>query len=368
MHTRRQIIAGTALAVGASLSARLFGQTVTTAPTTQVTRKVGVALVGIGKLTTGQIIPAFANSKNCRLTAFVTGHPDKAKPYLDKFNIPPASIYSYDNYERIADNPDIDFVYIVLPNGMHAEYTIRALKAGKHVLCEKPMANSPEECQQMIDAAKAANKKLMIAYRVHFEPHNLKAIELCRNPGDLGKLRFITTDHTFHIGPGAWRLNKKLAGGGALVDVGIYGLNATRYLTGEEPTAVTAQLIENPSDPRFTEVEEGMVWSMKFPSGVLATCTTSYNIKNNNRHRLMFENGVIDMDPATGYHGIKMSVNNNPVDFPEMDQFAAQMDHLADCITNNTDPLPPGEEGLRDQKIMAALYESARTGKTVNLA
>ena len=213
----------------------------------------------------------------------------------------------------------------------------------------------------------------MIAYRVHFEPHNVKAIELCRTPGDLGKLPHF--DH--HRPLASANRTRRLAAEqktrrrrSALVDVGIYGLNATRYLTGEEhaPTVSIHNSSKTPPTPRFTEVEEGMVWTMKFPSGVLATCTTSYNIKNNNHHRLMFENGVIDMEPATGYHGIKMSVNNTPVDFPEMDQFAAQMDHLADCITTNTAPRTPGEEGLRDHKIMAALYESARTNKTVTLA
>jgi predicted dehydrogenase len=368
MQTRREILAGTALALGAAFSARVLGQAVTNAPVETVEgKKLGWALVGIGKLTQGQIIPAFANCQKSKLVALVTGHPDKAKPYLEKFGIKPESIYSYETYEKMADNPDIDCVYNVLPNGMHAEYTIRALKAGKHVLCEKPMANSPEECQQMIDAAKAAGKKLMIAYRVHFEPHNLKVIEICRNPGPLGKLRFINTEHTFKIGAGAWRLNKKMAGGGSLVDVGIYGLNATRYLTGEEPVSVTAQILENPSDPRFVEVEEGLVWTMKFPSGVLATCTTSYNARNNNHHRLIFENGMIDMDPATGYHGIKVRAQD-PIAFPDMDQFAAEMDHLSECVMQNKEPQAPGEEGLRDMKIMAAIYEAGRTGKAVSLA
>jgi len=372
MHTRRDFLAGTALAVGAGLTARAFAQQ--TQPASQSTppsdKKLGWALVGIGKLTQGQILPAFATCQKSKLVALVTGHPAKAPPIIEKFGLNPANIYNYDTFDKIADNPDIDIVYIVLPNGMHAEYTIRALKAGKHVLCEKPMANSTAECQQMIDASKATNKKLMIAYRVHFEPYNQKAIEMVRNSGvkgELGKLRFIDTAHTFHIGAGAWRLNKKLAGGGPLVDVGIYGLNATRYLTGEEPVSVAAQLIENPNDPRFTEVEEGMVWTMKFPSGVLAVCTTSYNVKNNNHHRLMFENGMIDMEPATGYHGIKMRAPD-PITCPDIDQFAAEMDHLSDCVMNNKQPITPGEEGLQDSKIMDAIYESARTGKTVSLA
>ncbi|MGN6370347.1 MAG: Gfo/Idh/MocA family protein [Phycisphaerae bacterium] len=372
MQTRREVLAGAAVAFGATGVGGAWGQGAASGPAGEGggEKKVGFAVVGIGKLTLGQILPAFANCKRARLAGFVTGHPEKAKPFLEKFKIPETSVYSYETYEKMAENPEIEAVYIVLPNGMHAEYTIRALKMGKHVLCEKPMANSPEECQQMIEAAKGAGRKLMVAYRVHFEPHNLKAIEICRNPGELGKLRFIHTEHTFHIGAGAWRLNKKMSGGGSLVDVGIYGLNATRYLTGEEPTEITAQIQENSTDARFKEVEEGLVWTMKFPSGVLATNITSYNAKNNNHHRLIFENGMIDMEPATGYHGIKVKAASpasveEGFAFPEMDQFAAEMDHLAACVRGNKEVQCPGEEGLRDMKLMAGIYEAGRGGRVV---
>jgi predicted dehydrogenase len=150
------------------------------------------------------------------------------------------------------------------------------------------------------------------------------------------------------------------------MDVGIYGINATRYLTGEEPLSVTAQRIDNPTDPRFKEVEEAMVWTMKFPSGVMATLTTSYNIRGTNRIRVVFDQGMIDMEPATGYHGIQMRAPD-PVKLPDIDQFVAQMDYFSDCVKTGREPITPGEEGFRDLKIIEAIYEAARTGQTVNL-
>jgi len=370
MSTRRDFLAsaGTTLAAAALLPLVRSAAFAADAPAPASDKKMGWALVGIGKLTLGQILPALANVQKSKLVALVTGHPDKAKPIVAKFNLNPANVYNYDTYDKLADNPDVDIIYIVLPNGMHAEYTIRGLKAGKHVLCEKPMANTSAECQQMIDAAKSTGKKLMIAYRCHFDPYNLKAIDICRTQ-QLGKPRLIVTDHCFHLADAnAWRLNKKLAGGGALLDVGIYGLNATRYLSGEEPVSITAQLIENPDDPRFKEVEEGVVWTMRFPSGCLATCTTSYNAAGVNRCRVFCEKGQIDMEPATGYHGIKMRTGTTPITFPDMDQFAAEMDHLSECAMSGKDPLTPGEEGLKDLRIMEAIYESARGGKTIDLS
>ena len=367
MTTRREFMVGAA-GVLAATALPLSAQTTAPAPD----RKLGWAIVGIGKLSQGEILPALYNCKKSRLAAIVTGHAaEKAPPILSKFGLDQSCVYNYDNYDKLADNPDVDCIYIVLPNGMHAEYTIRGLKAGKHVLCEKPMANSPAECQQMIDASKATGKKLMVAYRIRREPYNMKAIEMCKNQ-TYGKPRLIITDHSFNIPKGAWRTNLKLAGGGSLVDVGIYGLNATRYLTGEEPVSVTAQLTENSTDPRFTEIEEGMTWTMKFPSGTMATCTTSYNAIGTNRQRIICEHGYIDMEPATGYHGIKMTGykghDKEPFTLPDIDQFVAQMDYFSDCVTTGAEPITTGEEGLKDMTIMAAIYQSAREGRTVTLA
>jgi predicted dehydrogenase len=364
MPTRRDFLALAASAAAVRMAPRVFGQAAT-APA-DAERPLGWAVVGIGSLTMGQILPAIANCKKSKLVALVTGHPQKAVPIVAKFGLNPANVYSYETYDKLAENPAVDVIYIVLPNGMHAEYTIRGVKAGKHVLCEKPMANTSAECRQMIDAAKAAKRQLMIAYRVRREPNNMKAIELCRD-GSLGKPQLMMSDHGFWMGnPAVWRLNKKLAGGGPIMDIGIYGLNAARYLTGEEPVSVTAQQIDNPSDPRFKEVEEGMVWTMRFPSGVLATLSTSYNIRSTNRIRMVFDKGMFDLEPATGYHGIQLRAPN-PIKLPDIDQFVAQMDYFSDCVVNGREPITPGEEGLRDIRIIEAIYEAARTGQRVNL-
>jgi predicted dehydrogenase len=369
MPTRREFLAGAAVVAAASI---LPGPaTAQPSPPADDQKKLGWAVVGIGSLTQYQIIPALANCANSRLAALVTGHPDKAKPYIDRYEIDPGAVYSYENYDKLADDPAVQIIYIVLPNGMHAEYTVRGLKAGKHVLCEKPMANTSAQCQQMIDAAKSAGKKLMIAYRVRHEPFNMKAIEICRS-GQLGQPKLIETDYGFQIPPNVWRTDLKLAGGGSLMDIGIYGLNASRYLSGEEPISVAAHRTDNKTDPRFAQIEESVAWTLKFPSGLLATGTSSYNIQGSNYCRVIGQTGALVMDPATAYHrnhmtgqfdGLRQNFN-----LPDIDQFVAEMDYFSDCVKNDKDPITPGEEGLRDIRIIEAIYESAATGKQVKLS
>src|SRR5262245_47390396 len=209
--SRRTFLAGTALALaGTAVRAQQ--------PSEQKSKTVGFALVGIGSLTMGQLLPAFADCRVARPVALVSGHPEKAKQQAARYGVDPKNIYNYENFDSIKDNPAVDVVYVVLPNGMHAEYTIRAAQAGKHVLCEKPMANTPAECQAMIGACQKAARKLMIAYRLHYEPVTQKAIELARSPEAVGVIKQITAEGGFNIGdPTQWRLNRKLAGGGSLM-------------------------------------------------------------------------------------------------------------------------------------------------------
>ena len=217
-------------------------------------KKLGWAIVGLGSLAINQILPAFAKCEKSKVVAFVSGHPDKANKLALRYGVNPKNIYNYQNYDTIRDNPEVDIIYIVLPNGMHAEYAIRGHRAGKHVLSEKPMANTPAECQQMIDAARKANRKLMVAYRCRYEPYNQEAIRMARER-ELGPTKVILADHGFNIGdPTQWRLNRTLAGGGSLMDIGIYSLNAARYY-GEEPTDINV-MYTTPGDTRFREVEE----------------------------------------------------------------------------------------------------------------
>jgi predicted dehydrogenase len=338
-------------------------------------KKLGFAIVGLGKFAQQQMMPAFKDCQHARITALVSGSPDKARKLAREYGVEEKSIYSYDNFDSIKDNPAVDVVYIVLPPGLHAEYTIRAAKAGKHVLTEKPMATSVTDCQKMIDAYQKAGKKLMVAYRAQFEPFNLDAIARIRK-GELGKLRQITADHGRSVKPTeepaeAWRVQKKLAGGGSLMDIGIYSLNATRYLTGEDPVEVTAQELSDKSDPRFKEVEDTIHFTLRFPSGVLATCTSSYSIQEVKRFRAFGDKAWLDLDPATDYYEHHMTIGDQEGEhqpkLKEGNQFAAELDHMAECVLQNKTPKTPGEEGLKDIRLIQAIYEAARTGKRVKV-
>jgi predicted dehydrogenase len=334
-------------------------------------KKLGWAIVGLGSLSIHQILPAFAKCEKSKVVALVSGHPDKANKLALRYAVNPKNIYNYQNYDSIKDNPEVDIIYIVLPNGMHAEYTVRGLQAGKHVLTEKPMANTPAECQQMIDAGRKANKKLMVAYRCRYEPYNQEAIRMARSH-ELGTIKVILADAGFAMGdPKQWRLNKQLAGGGSLMDIGIYALQAARYLTGEEPSEVNAMMYSTPNDPRFKEVEEAINFQLRFSSGILANCTSSYGYAWQSHYRVVTDQGWLEMDPATGYDGLRMRIHRGNMieekELPVVDHFAAEMDHMSDCVMQNKEPLTPGEEGLRDLTIMHALYEAANTGKTIKL-
>jgi predicted dehydrogenase len=266
----------------------------------------------------------------------------------------------------------VEIVYVVLPVGMHAEYTIRAARAGKHVLCEKPMAGTVRECEEMIAACRQAGKKLMIGYRSRFEPHNQEAIRMA-HAQELGPTRVIVADHGFPIGnPEQWRLKRELAGGGSLMDIGIYSVQAARYLSGEEPVEVAALEHTDRSDPRFREVEDTINFQLLFPSGVVANCVSTYSSPHN-RYRLVGVRGWVDVEPATGYSGQSMRVQSGgrveprvPPN-PELNQFVGQLDHMSECVLLDREPLVPGEEGLADLRVMTGIYEAARSGRTVTL-
>jgi predicted dehydrogenase len=327
-------------------------------------RKIGFAMVGLGRISMQHLAPSLKTSTKAKVTALVSGHRDKAEKMAAEYGIPSTHIYSYENFDSIAGNKDIDAVYIALPNSMHAEYTIRAAKAGKHVLCEKPMATSVADAEAMIAACKRADRKLLIAYRCQYEPTNLRAIELIRS-GRLGKIQAIESANGFNIQKGEWRLNMKLAGGGPLMDVGVYSLNACRYLTGEEPGGIAANWSVIDKDGRFNEVEENLAWTMKFPSGIVASCNTTYGCNMPGFYRVHGSKGWMHVEPAFAYQGLRLTANiqgEPPIEEanPEKDpaQFTREADHLADCIASGREPKTPGEEGLRDMKYMAEIYKS----------
>jgi predicted dehydrogenase len=333
-------------------------------------RRIGYCVIGLGRIAT-HFLEGTKNSAHSKITALVSGHRDKAERIAAQYGVPREAIYSYEEFDRIAANSAIDAVYVALPNSMHAEYTIRAAKAGKHVLCEKPMAISSAECVQMIDACKAAHVKLMIAYRLHFEPITLKALDIVRS-GKLGRLQAMEGANGFNIKPGEWRYTKKLGGGGSLFDVGIYCINAFRMFAGEEAFGYQAQVSTQDHDERFKEVEENVSWLMRFPSGAMATGASTYGATMPGFYRLHGALGWLEVGTFT-YQGQRIqgryaaspergapSVNIDETS-QEMDpmQFVRQADHFSECILQDRTPQAPGEEGLADLRCIEAIYQAA---------
>lgn len=330
-------------------------------------KKAGYAIVGLGKLAVEEILPAFGQSKRSAPVALVSGHPEKAKQLADVYDIDSSKIYTYENYDRIADDSAIQIVYNVLPNHMHAEFTIRALKAGKHVLCEKPMAATVDEARRMCAAAKEANRLLMIAYRLRYEPFNMKAIEILRG-GSLGKIKLIEAQNGQNVEAPNIRLSRATAGG-PLGDVGVYCLNAARYLTGAEPVEVWAEAHQPKDDPRFAEVYESVSWMMRFPDGAIATCSSSFGTETSRLYRITCADGYLELDNAYGYDGQQLFTKQKQQriqhEISAVDHFAAEMDHFSECVTQNKPPRTPGEEGLKDMIIMEAIFQSIKERKAV---
>jgi predicted dehydrogenase len=338
-------------------------------------QRLGVAIVGLGHLTLEQLLPAFAQSRSTKLVGLVSGDRKKAEAIAAQTGVDPKRIHDYAGFDRIKDDPAIEAVYIVLPNHMHAEYTVRAAAAGKHVLCEKPMAPSVADAQQMIDACKRAQRKLMIAYRIQYEPHNRFVMQAVRDKR-FGKITLIEGHNGQNMGdPKQWRL-KKAAGGGALADVGIYCLNTCRFVLGEEPMWVQAAVHSTPGDPRFKEVDENVVFQLGFPSGALGSFSTSFGTHRSNRYRCLGDKGGwVGADPAFDYEGIQLELSEvrgkdelrgKPA-IGAKQQFALELDHFASCIRGNKQPYTPGEEGLQDVRIIEALFQAARDQKRIEL-
>lgn len=337
--------------------------------------RVGFAVVALGRLSVEEIMPAFAQTQKCRLTALVSGSPDKLQSLGARYGIANNHLYSYDTFDRIAQDEDVQVVYIVLPNSLHKDVVLRTAAAKKHVLCEKPMATSAADAQQMIDACAQAQVKLMIAYRCRYQPHHLELIKRAQSK-ELGPIKLIEAINAQNQGdPGQWRLRRAMSGGGALPDVGIYCLNAARAVTGEEPVEIEAQLYSTPNDPRFLEVEESVIWLMRFPSGALANLSTSYGIHRASRMAVNLDGGSLLLDNAFPYQGQRLRLvkadggleTDTMIQIAPKDHFAAEMDHMADCVLQNRTPRTPGEEGLRDLKLMDAIYRAAESRTSVKI-
>jgi predicted dehydrogenase len=328
--------------------------------------KLGLALVGLGNYSAGQLAPALKHTNHCRLAGVVTGSFDKAEQWMNDYSIPEKNIYSYDNFDSISNNKDIDIVYVVLPNAMHAEFTIRAFEAGKHVICEKPMAISIKQCDEMIDAAHKASRLLSIGYRLHFEPHHHTMREFGQKRY-FGSVRKIIARDEIEIDAGVWRLNKALAGGGPLMDVGIYCVQGALYVLGTNPIAVTATEGHKTDPEKFKEVEQSMRWTLHFPDNVVAECHTSYTDEKS-LLRAEAESGFFELNPAYDYSGIEGKTSKGRMNHQQVNQQALQMDDFALCVKNKRVSRVPGEMGRRDVKILKAIYEAAESGRRVELA
>jgi len=338
-------------------------------------QRVGFAVVGLGRLALQNILPAFGQCKHARLTGLVSGDSEKMRVIASQYGIPREACYSYKEMARLRNNAAVQVVYVVLPNALHRDAVVQAAQAGKHVLCEKPMAVNVDEAREMIDACRVADRKLMIAYRCQYEVNNQELAKRARS-GELGDIQLIDAINTQNQGdPTQWRQIKKLAGGGSLPDVGLYCLNTTRALLGEEPIEVIARIQSPEHDPRFKEVEATVSFVLRFPSGVLANCASSYSLHEKRNFRVLGSKASAEIANAFGYEGQKLYLSRRDgesearieLNLGVKNQFSLEMDHMALCVRNNVEPRTPGEEGLQDQMLMAAIYQSAETGKPVSL-
>ena len=352
-HQRRTFIKRAALATAAS---SVFSPNVLLAATRRQKEKLGVALVGLGYYSTSILAPALQKTTKCQLTGIVTGSPDKIPKWQQDYGIADKNIYNYQNYQEIADNPDIDVIYIVLPPSMHAEYTIKGANTGKHMWCEKPMAPSVKDCEAMIKACKDNKVSLSIGYRCQHDP-NIQAYMKVGKDLPFGKIKMITCAAGYYDGRTDHWKQKKAMGGGVMGDMGVYALQGARLATGEEPVVVTAQASTTRPEV-YHEVEETMMFQLEFPSGARAACHTSFGI-NMNYLQVNYEKGWLKMEPHSSYGNNKGSMSDGTeINFSLPSQQPKQMDEDAEAIMKGADLIVPGEEGLRDITVVEAIYKS----------
>ena len=366
---RRYFVKQTSLGMGAiglglaSCSSPKREESTSSGPKEITKRRLGVALVGLGNYATNQLAPALQHTKHCYLAGIVTGTKEKEQIWKDKYGIPDGNIYNYDNYDSIANNENIDIIYVVLPNSMHAEYTIRGAQAGKHMMCEKPMAISVAECQQMIDACTQANRKLSIGYRLHYEPFNAEMMRLGQKEV-YGKITGLQASFGFTMGNlDQWRAKKVMSGGGPLMDVGIYAMQGSIYTQGALPVTVKAiETTKNKED--WNDVEGSLEWEMEFPSGVVAQYETTYEA-NIQFLKAKAENGFFELAPAYVYNGLEGVTSDGPMNIEPVIHQAEHMDAFTKNILDNTKVIASGEMGMRDMYYIEKIYASAASGGDV---
>lgn len=368
MKTRRDFIQQVSLTAASLPFVNVLNAGAMNIHTNNADKVLRVAIMGLGSYGT-RVAEAMQTCTRAKLVGVISGTPSKISDWQKKYNIPEKNCYNYENFDAIKNNPDIDAIYVITPNALHKDQVIRVAKAGKHAICEKPMSVNAKDGQAMVDACKANNVKLLVGYRMHFEPHTLEIIRM-RNAGEFGKISFFQGLSGFTIGdPTQWRLNKALAGGGAMMDIGVYSVNGSRYMIGEDPVWVTAQ--ETKNDPqKFKEgVDETIQFQLGFPGGAVASCLSTYSMNNLDRFFLNGDKGFAELWPATGYGPIKGRTNKGELVAPVVTHQTLQMDEMSAIILDNKQPVVPvdGEEAVKDLKIMDAIYEACKTGKKIQL-
>ncbi|MBW4619463.1 MAG: Gfo/Idh/MocA family oxidoreductase [Cyanosarcina radialis HA8281-LM2] len=336
-------------------------------PTNADDRQIRYAVVGLGWFAQDAALPAFDRSENSALVALVSDDPTKLKELSEKYGV--QHTYSYEEYEDCLSSGEVDAVYIALPNHLHCEYTVRAADRGIHVLCEKPMATTPEECEEMIRACQSNNVKLAIAYRLHFDPANMEAVEIVRS-GQIGEPRIFNSVFTQQVEEGNIRLQDD-TGGGTLNDIGIYCINAARYLFQDEPIEAFATAASN-KERRFSEVKEMTSAILRFPNERLATFTVSFGAASVSTYQILGTKGDLRLDPAYDWQGelkhyLTIAGETKERTFPDHSQLAAEFTYFSDCILQEREPEPSGREGANDVRIIHALYESIEQGRPVKI-
>ena len=358
--SRRQFIrlagSGLLLAASAPALAQIAGK-----------RKIGVALLGLGNYSENLLAPALQSTQYCELRGIVTGSPEKIPKWQNKYDIPDKNVYTYDTMDKLADNPDIDVVYVVTPTGTHKNFAVQAANAGKHVWCEKPMAMNEQECQAIISACNKNKVKLAIGYRMQHEP-NTRTFAEYRHTQPYGSITGLSS-YAGYAGsarpPGNWRMQADM-GGGALYDMGVYAINGARFITGKEPVAVTGRHPNNHTDT-FTEVDATTMFTLDFGEGLTADCGTSV-VKGFNRLKAQCEKGWYQLKPMQQYSGVTGTTSDGKRLPPiEGMQQTLQMDNDALALMGDGPALVTGEEGLADIRVVNAIFDAAKTGKQVTL-
>lgn len=333
-------------------------------------KRVGYAVVGLGFISETSVLPAFRHSKKCKLVALVSHDPKRAKQLGARFGVGAKNCYGYENYDQCLDNPEVEAVFVASINGEHAEQTVRAAEAGKHVLCEKPLGNTVEECRRMIKACRENDVRLMTAYRKYFEPGSV-ALKKLITTGKLGRLRHMFSTYTEIVDPAKvrWQLNRKLAGGGSLMDIGVYCVNTMRWLAGTSPIEATAHSWTD--DPkRFADVEDSIAFQLTHPEGLVCQGTSSYSSRAASFVQVHGDKGWAALNPAFAFEEErrlfgKLQGKWFEQKFKVMDEFVLELDHFADCIRRQRDPKSDGMEGLLDIATIEAIYRSASENRTV---